>query len=95
MLFISGHIASLEGSDSLPSFNLVIEMLFISGGRKKLLKRVNPRFNLVIEMLFISGEAEAWARREHEVSISSSRCFSFQGVASLGSFGDGTVVSIS
>ena len=40
-------------------------------------------FNLAIEMLFISGKPPASARVTRNVSISQSRCFSFQGCANV------------
>ena len=86
------------------SFNLAIEMLFISGKQQAILRagfpfqsrnrdafhfrarlnppalaRRSPCFNLAIEMLFISGQI-SWLRQAVpiHVSISQSRCFSFQ-----------------
>ena len=45
-----------RGTVNVDGFNLVIEMLFISGSScPSLLKIVVSGFNLVIEMLFISG----------------------------------------
>ena len=54
----------------LARFNLVIEMLFISGQPHTLHKRMHNRFNLVIEMLFISGYPVPLPQHERNVSIS-------------------------
>ena len=60
-------------------FNLVIEMLFISGHNAKRLDALRVSFNLAIEMLFISGLDNLPAAWEWiKVSISQSRGFSFQ-----------------
>ena len=64
---------------SASGFNLAIEMLFISGQQPNAPHSRHPRFNLAIEMLFISGRARYNALSfASSVSISQSRCFSFQ-----------------
>ena len=64
------------------SFNLAIEMLVISGSRRVCChgRSRTQSFNLAIEILVISGQAR-WSRvsRIRCVSISQSRCLSFQG----------------
>ena len=57
MLFISGSgVARVITGRGGPSFNLAIEMLFISGAIPFVLVCADaPSFNLAIEMLFISG----------------------------------------
>ena len=63
-------------------FNLAIEMLVISGKSKVSIisPQPVPRFNLAIEMLVISGSlvAKHPTRATLAVSISQSRCLSFQ-----------------
>ena len=55
-------------------------MLFISGLFSSLYPPRKENFNLVIEMLFISGSRRTLVSNPLKpVSISSSRCFSFQG----------------
>ena len=79
MLFISGAATEPEAFQAFLGFNLVIEMLFISGARRCRVRCGLRSFNLVIEMLFISGSARPqWTDWLRLVSISSSRCFSFQ-----------------
>ena len=59
-------------------FNLAIEMLVISGHPPPVQPHQNPRFNLAIEMLVISGCLFHPGRGAVSVSISQSRCLSFQ-----------------
>ena len=80
MLFISGTLFSTYRIGSTNRFNLAIEMLFISGEYA-----INTRseqhccFNLAIEMLFISGFPLPLTLPAFiSVSISQSRCFSYQ-----------------
>ena len=62
------------------SFNLAIEMLVISGAcRHPESCQPHPGFNLAIEMLVISGRRHVMRRKRASlVSISQSRCLSFQ-----------------
>ena len=65
----------------LHCFNLAIEMLFISGPTKRIQHYLTAiaSFNLAIEMLFMSGAcAPRRCGGTTDVSISQSRCFSFQ-----------------
>ena len=67
-------------TEPAPCFNLAIEMLVISG-LPMLRQHLRPEgFNLAIEMLVISGRWENWVVTEIDVSISQSRCLSFQGL---------------
>ena len=80
MLFVSRCSASRSVVDSRRRFNLGIEMLFVSRKTKKQIKRMTGKcFNIGIEMLFVSSD-DSGARVEPSdlVSISESRCFSFQ-----------------
>ena len=63
------------------SFNLAIEMLVISGPALRILVVTCGCFNLAIEMLVISGykDASFFIDGQDLVSISQSRCLSFQG----------------
>ena len=64
-------------------FNLGIEMLFVSSmWRNKRTGATTESFNLGIEMLFVSRQLiYYWSFSEHQwVSISESRCFSFQDI---------------
>ena len=75
------HTAVPCESLHLKCFNLVIEMLFISGKTRPVSLRTSLwRFNLVIEMLVISGNASRLrsSTRTRLVSISQSRGLSFQ-----------------
>ena len=80
MLFISGATARLRIPNYPLCFNLVIEMLFISGLENDIGRQATiSGFNLAIEMLFISGIGMTATRATPcHVSISQSRCFSFQ-----------------
>ena len=68
MLVISGFAFDNERFQSLTSFNLVIEMLFISGKTQPMSMSRVASFNLVIEMLFISG------RRGHGTEFVNALC---------------------
>ena len=85
MLVISGWTVRSYAS-RLVCFNLAIEMLVISGIKiSGDTQTAGAGFNLAIEMLVISGYAlGARHRRRHTlVSISQSRCLSFQGRRAL------------
>ena len=79
MLVISGENGGGEPLCRFLCFNLAIEMLIISGSKDSLLYLLSNGFNLAIEMLVISGH-RLFARggRQGVVSISQSRCLSFQ-----------------
>ena len=86
MLVISGfsHVGGLE--HELVCFNLAIEMLVISGCSNLPRPIACPNcFNLAIEMLVISGYSvqRLFHNRCIVVSISQSRCLSFQAYPSL------------
>ena len=79
MLVISGPVSILSGYRCCLRFNLAIEMLVISGRMVGLPVWMTARFNLAIEMLVISGEPRRIAfGKSCGVSISQSRCLSFQ-----------------
>ena len=80
MLVISGYADDAAGIYPKACFNLAIEMLVISGPRCELRVRRSRSFNLAIEMLVISGSRRrvVEATATHRVSISQSRCLSFQ-----------------
>ena len=59
-------------------FNLAIEMLVISCEKGVTHAAITAGFNLAIEMLFISCDAHNGALATITVSISQSRCLSFQ-----------------
>ena len=80
MLIISGP-CTIPHNPAFPhSFNLAIEMLIISGPVPSSAISQKHGFNLAIEMLVISGDAQIAPREIHpcQVSISQSRCLSFQ-----------------
>ena len=79
MLVISGKGQS-PGAAASDGFNLAIEMLVISGTSDLTTKRSLNCFNLAIEMLVISGRYLNIPSRNNSchVSISQSRCLSFQ-----------------
>ena len=80
MLVISGQVGRARSSPP-PCFNLAIEMLVISGfvvGQASTIV-LQACFNLAIEMLVISGSVRVdTTRTSLSVSISQSRCLSFQ-----------------
>ena len=69
-----------DPSQAADRFNLAIEMLIISGVTLPfLLRPTYQSFNLAIEMLIISGYRETHGHlKKRLVSISQSRCLSFQ-----------------
>ena len=81
MLVISGLFRRNHTKVRITRFNLAIEMLVISGAGRRRWQGIPPVcFNLAIEMLVISGCALMPRRSDCLfVSISQSRCLSFQG----------------
>ena len=78
MLVISGRNPRMH---QVPTtcFNLAIEILVISGGEWEFLAHRITGFNLAIEILVISGFAPGFDAEDMTyVSISQSRCLSFQ-----------------
>ena len=81
MLFVSRFLEFRSASVEFRRFNLGIEMLFVSrlNGITDGFVSSPPSFNLGIEMLFVSSaEEKRIACEMRDVSISESRCFSFQ-----------------
>ena len=80
MLFVSRKLTGTEmGTVVSTCFNLGIEMLFVSSAQLPCRScAYTPRFNLGIEMLFVSRPYSRASPQVHHVSISESRCFSFQ-----------------
>ena len=78
ILVISGSLTSPESREPCLRFNLAIEMLIISGYSVST-EASAFGFNLAIEMLIISGRnLQSTASKPRAVSISQSRCLSFQ-----------------
>ena len=78
MLVISGKNNLQAARKQTDSFNLAIEMLVISGFEILIEEADLECFNLAIEMLVISGSIAAAVDDAPSVSISQSRCLSFQ-----------------
>ena len=97
MLIISGSAVRILNPNLIRCFNLAIEMLIISGTADAHAEMdVSSGFNLAIEMLIISGLRGMLSLiGDFEVSISQSRCLSFQVVRVLTEEASMSYVSIS
>ena len=82
MLFVSRLSFRIAPPSAYQSFNLGIEMLFVSSRGAARGMATLPCFNLGIEMLFVSSPilCRIGFLYNFNVSISESRCFSFQGI---------------